>query len=129
MRSCIVHGVPLMTLPSEQYTIENYDFAGQLKKNWSMIKRASEKWHDRAATEFERYIAGRLDGAAQSSFLDAMPIFIATRLCEILGLVLLNGPDQKISKAPEQELALAGQAGFEALRLGEDGPRIGAFER
>lgn len=121
VRSCIVHGRPLITLPSEKYTILNYDFAGQIEKNWSAIERATEEPHVCSTTNFELYIAARLNGAAQNSFLDAMPMFLATRLCEILGLVLLNGPGQKISKASERELGLAGQAGFEALRSGENG--------
>jgi DNA-binding transcriptional MerR regulator len=121
IRSCIVHGMPLMTLPSEKYTIQNYDFTGQVEKNWAMIERASVAQYDHQATEFERYIADRLDSVVQNTFLDAMPMFIATRLCEMLGLVLINGPNQKGSKASERDMALAGQAGFNALRSGEDG--------
>jgi hypothetical protein len=63
----------------------------------------------------------RLLGQVGPPFLDAMPLYIATRLCEVLGFVVLFGPKRLISSATEAELAFAGQAGFDALRLGEKG--------
>lgn len=121
IRNCIEHGTPLISLPSEEYTIHNYDFVGKVDRHWRLIKRSLNEPNNQGATKFERYLSGRLDGLPQNAFLDGMPMFIASRLCEILGLVLLFGPKQKISKTSESAFALAGQAGFDALQNGEDG--------
>jgi hypothetical protein len=113
--------MPLMMIPPEKYTIQNYDFAGQVEKHWLAIERAASEAFDSTQTDLEQYVANRLEGFVQNPFLDGMPLFVATRLCEMLGFVLSKGPDQKISKASEDDLALAGQVGFDALRSGETG--------
>lgn len=41
VRTCITHAMPLMMIPPETYTIQNYDFAGQVEKHWPAIKRAA----------------------------------------------------------------------------------------
>lgn len=121
IRNCIVHGAPLISLPSEKYTIHNYDFLGRVEEHWRRIERGLDEPNSKTATEFEHYLAGRLEGLNQNVFLDGMPMFIASRLCEVLGFVLEFGPERKISGASEGELSAAGQAGLEALRTGEDG--------
>lgn len=121
VRTCAVHDMPLMMIPSEKYTILNYDFAGQVEKHWTMIERTAQAPQTRPATDFENYVLQRLEGRKMNAFLDAMPMFIATRLCEMLGFVLINGPDRKISDGSDDDFTQAGQAGFEALGAGERG--------
>jgi hypothetical protein len=121
IRTCPTHGVDLVVLPPELHTIHNYDFVGQVLKNWDFINSHADCATCHKPTEFERYIHNRLDGAASNPFLDDLPLYIAARLCEVLGFVLEFGPKRKISEATEDDLRLAGQAGFEALRAGEQG--------
>ncbi len=77
--------------------------------------------HHRPFTSLEGYIRDRLEGMPQNPFLDAMPMYIATRLCELLGFVLEYGPNLKISEGTEDDLSRAGQTGFDALQAGEQG--------
>ncbi|MEP1611247.1 MAG: TniQ family protein [Roseobacter sp.] len=121
MRSCAVHDVPMVTLAPEKYTIQNYDFASLVQNNWACIQSEARASGSRHSTSMERYLCKRLEGQMQNPFLDDMPMYIATRLCEVLGFVLEYGPDRKISEGSEDDLSRAGQTGFEALHAGEEG--------
>lgn len=121
VRTCPDHDAPLLWLSPDEYTIQNYDFAGKVLRNWSEIENAAASNEKRYSTELEAYVLQRLEGISVNPFLDAMPLFIATRFCEVLGFVLLCGPKQQISRAPEDMLARAAQVGFEALQTGEEG--------
>ncbi|MEO9824567.1 MAG: TniQ family protein [Paracoccaceae bacterium] len=121
MRTCGQHRRPIITLPHEQHTILNYDFLGLVSTHWRNITDAANADAGQSGTDLEIYIMRRLDGEAVNPFLDAMPLYIATRLCEVLGFVMLYGPKRKISGGTGTELTLAGQAGFDALKAGEEG--------
>lgn len=121
IRTCPVHNVALVVVPPELHTLQNYDFVGQVRKNWTFINLQADNGVCHKPTEFEGYISERLDGAASNSFLDGLPMHVAARLCEVLGFVIQNGPKRRISEATDDDLRLAGQAGFEALRSGENG--------
>ncbi|MFA3920461.1 TniQ family protein [Ruegeria hyattellae] len=120
VRTCATHTMPLLTIPPEKYTIHNYDFIGQVERHWPLINEASEDGAYRASSELEHYIVDRLEGVARNGFLDQMPMFIATRLCEVLGFVMLFGPASKLADATDEDLHRAGQAGFDALRAGKE---------
>ncbi|WP_239495907.1 hypothetical protein [Yoonia maritima] len=115
----------LVVVPPELHTLYNYDFnydfVGQVLKNWAFVNSQADNGASHKPTEFEAYISDRLDGAASNPFLDSQPMHVATRLCEVLGFVIENGPKRRISEATDDDLRLAGQTGFNALRSGEDG--------
>ena len=120
VRTCATHTMPLLTIPPEKYTIHNYDFIGQVERNWLLVSRSSEDGAYRTSSDLERYIVDRLEGVECNGFLDQMPMFIATRLCEVLGFVMLFGPASKLADATDEDLHRAGQAGFDALRAGKE---------
>jgi hypothetical protein len=119
IRGCPVHEVPLITLPAEQYTIQNYDFLGQIGKHWGIIEDGAARAVKLPKTDLEGYLVGRLRGRRIAPFLDSLPLYIATRLCEMLGFVVQFGPERQVSDAGETELSQAGEAGFRALRHSE----------
>lgn len=121
VRTCAVHNMPLLSIPPEKYTILNYDFAGQISQHWNVVNRAADAGEERSFTPFESYILQRLEGKLAVPFLDDMPMHLATRLCEVLGFVLLAGPGRKLSSGTEDEMLRAGQLGFEALEDGKSG--------
>ncbi len=121
IRTCAIHNTALVVIPPELHTIHNYDFVGQVRKNWTFIISQADNATSHKPTEFEGYILDRLEGAVSNPFLDSLPLYVAARLCEVLGFVMQNGPKRRISEATDDDLRLAGQAGFEALRRGEEG--------
>lgn len=121
VRTCAAHAMPLLMLPPEEYTIRNYDFVGQVEQHWETVDVAANAGIERSETKLEAYVLQRLNGRNINVFLDSMPLYVATRLCEVLGFVLLNGPKRKISTGSDEDLAQAGQMGFEALQDGEAG--------
>jgi len=95
VRTCDIHDRPLMMLPPAKFTISNYDFIGQVERHWDAINQNLIVNVVRQSTDLERYVADRLEARPINPFLDNMPLFIATRLCEVLGYVLLFGPSKK----------------------------------
>ncbi|MBL4647316.1 MAG: TniQ family protein [Rhizobiales bacterium] len=121
VRTCAVHAMPLTVFPPAEYTIRNYDFVGQVEQNWRTIVAAANTGIERPETKLEAYVLQRLNGHNINAFLDTMPLHVATRLCEVLGFVLLKGPKRKISTGSDDDLWQAEQTGFEALLDGEAG--------
>ncbi len=121
IRTCPEHNVALIVIPPELHTLHNYDFVGQVLKNWAFVNYHADTATRHKPTEFEGYIFDRLGGTSSNPFLDDLPLYVAARLCEVLGFVMQNGPKLRISEATDDDLRLAGQTGFDALRRGEDG--------
>jgi hypothetical protein len=121
IRSCPIHHVPLIALPAEKYTINNYDFLNQTEKHIGRIHQAADRDDSLAFTALEAYLEQRLKGQKANAFLDAMPIHLAMRLCEMLGFVLAFGPERLVSEASDADMSVAGERGFQALQFGEEG--------
>ncbi|WP_179381474.1 TniQ family protein [Jannaschia marina] len=120
IRACERHHTPLITLAPERYTIANYDFLGQVEKHWETIEATSKQGEELRPTPLEGYLVKRLHGHRQETFLDSLPLHLATRLCEVLGFVLAFGSERPISDADTGEMSEAGGIGFQALRGGEE---------
>lgn len=118
IRSCPEHNCALMPLPAETFTLHGYDFASQIHKHWPLIERAEPVPQDH--TEFEGYLWRRVAGERGEAWIDGLELNVASRACEIFGLLRERGPDSKLSGHSETEWARFGQSGFEVLRQGAD---------
>ncbi|MFD1882157.1 TniQ family protein [Paracoccus pacificus] len=118
IRSCPEHNCALMPLPAETFTLHGYDFASQIQKHWQLIERAEPVPQDH--TEFEEYLWRRVAGARGEAWIDQLDLNVASRACEVFGLLRERDPDSKLSGHSETEWAQFGQSGFEVLRQGAD---------
>lgn len=118
IRSCPGHNCALIPLPAETFTLHGYDFASQIQKYWQLIERAEPAPQDH--TEFEGYLWRRVAGERGEMWIDRLDLNVASRACEVFGLLREHGPDSKLSGHSETEWARFGQSGFEVLRQGAD---------
>ncbi|MFV0383634.1 TniQ family protein, partial [Paracoccus sp. (in: a-proteobacteria)] len=118
IRSCPVHSCALIPLPAETFTLHGYDFASQIYKYWQLIERAEPVPQDH--TEFEGYLWRRVAGERGEAWIDWLELNVASRACEVFGLLRERGADSRLSGHSETEWAQFGQSGFEVFRQGAD---------
>ncbi|VDC26350.1 hypothetical protein XINFAN_01611 [Pseudogemmobacter humi] len=118
IRSCPVHNCALMPLPAEATNLHGYDFASQIRKHWQLIERTEPV--RQAHTEFEGYLWRRVVGERGDAWIDQLDLNVASRACEVFGLLRERGPDSKLSGHSETEWAQFGQSGFEVFQRGAD---------
>ena len=116
IRSCPEHNCALMPLPAETFTLHGYDFASQIRKHWQLIERAKPVPQDH--TEFEGYLWRRVSGERGEAWIDRLGLNVASRACEVFGLLRERGPDSRLRKHSGTEWAQFGQSGFEVFRQG-----------
>lgn len=121
VRSCRLHGIPLVELPNPEGIRNKYDFAGRVRDNIATINRAAEDAVVVPKSDFELYIISRFSAAHEmrGGWLDDMEILTVANVCQTLGLTLINKGRQFASSQMPGDLAQAAEAGFQALR---DGP-------
>lgn len=82
-----------MALPAEPITLHGYDFTAQLRKNWQLIEQAEPV--PQKHTALESYLCGRVSGERGEAWIDQLELNVASRACEVFGLLLAQGPDGK----------------------------------
>ncbi|MCP3478024.1 hypothetical protein NLM33_49145 (plasmid) [Bradyrhizobium sp. CCGUVB1N3] len=71
-------------------------------------------------SDFETYVAARLDGRKASPLLDPMPLDQAVRLVETAGAVEQWGPKINLNTLSDASRRIAGARGFEAIATGPE---------
>lgn len=119
IRTCLKHGTALTELPEPNTHSTTYDFA--LHYNMAP-KHQMGALPIRGASAFERYAHARLFGlTTEETYLDALPLYAAIQLCEILGATAVVDRRATISQLSADEWWCAGAAGFKILQDGEAG--------
>ncbi|WP_136653285.1 TniQ family protein [Paracoccus aeridis] len=123
LRVCPDHGTLLDVLPAPTYPRCPHDFAGRLGALGAPgpVNQPEEFGHD--ATDFIRYIRARLcqdTNRTGLTLLDRLPVDVAARLCENLGILVTSGPDPRPQALSGRERATAGGCGFAICAQGSD---------
>lgn len=117
IRTCERHGIWLTSLPHEKFTLENYDVARCIDRHRTLL---DETGANAVSSPLEAYLRGRLDGVRSGWWLDALPLHVVSRLCEMLGSRMEFGPSVRAIGLTEDMLHRAGGTGFAAIM---DGPK------
>lgn len=110
---CPVHHVPLKEVPVPD-TTQAYDLYKSLAR--ACFDPSTYCGVDVPVPPglLQRYVLARLDGqTGTSTWLDSQTITQAAKACEMLGCLLLDGPDADIINYTETDWARAGDAGFD----------------
>lgn len=116
IRTCERHGIWLTSLPHEKFTLENYDIARCIERHITLL---DEIRTSSVPSPLEAYLRGRLDRVRSGSWLDALPLHVVSRLCEMLGSRMEFGSSVRAIGLTEDMLHRAGGTGFAAIK---DGP-------
>lgn len=120
IRTCERHGIWLTSLPHEKFTIDNYDVARCIERHKTLLDATKL---NAVPSPLEAYLRGRLDGDRSGSWLDALPLHVVSRLCEMLGACMKFGPSVRATGLTEDMLHRAGGTGFAAIKDGPDALR------
>ncbi|WP_323009554.1 TniQ family protein [Paracoccus sp. (in: a-proteobacteria)] len=120
---CPVHGVLLEALEPPDYPRCPHDFAGRIADHRDRVRTSEAVQMAGEAQCFARYISDRLYHHLHRKslpWLDGLPIDVAARLCENLGILVRLGATTH-PKAPDPQVrAEAGALGFAICAEGPD---------
>lgn len=124
-RTCPTHRMPLVTAASEDTPKFVHDFSILIRPALKRIGVWMAEHIERKPSGLETYLRCRLHGLARrtTDWLDSLSFHAAARLCEIVGAVVLHGPQVKISPMTDDDWWKMGDVGYDALVDGPDGMR------
>ena len=116
MRRCPIHAVALIELPRAEFLRAVHDLAGRVRDHRALIEDAARDPEAVEVSAFDRYMAERvLNGRSGASWLDGSDLACTWRVCETVGIVLLHGPSIRVDRLSSADLAVATEAGFDAI--------------
>ena len=121
IKTCPDHGTALVTVSTDltPQTLHNFTYHVSAAVDRLDDLNASATRRDPSA--LERYAIGRLNGALTAPYLDAMPLYAATKVTELIGAVAVFGRTTNLKQLTDDEWWLAGGAGFEIAAGGVEG--------
>lgn len=118
VRSCSVHGVLLRSLAKHAQDPSDYSKRLQRERSDAQFGEAAVAVEHSA---FELYATERLWGRNEPGrWLDELPFYVAGRLCEWIGAMIVFGKEFKSDNLNEMEWRRASAAGFDVIIEGRD---------
>lgn len=121
--ACIAHERAIVEI-ERPGTIEtqSHDFCALIGNLPDGIAPLTALSHKRKPTDFEKYVAARLEGRrSRHLLLDGLSLEAAINMCERFGVATTHGRKATSRKLTGEQLALARNAGFQQLKKGEHG--------
>lgn len=122
VRTCPKHHIALVrsTVQTKSQRFQHMDEVAPDDASLAHLVKTAER---RAPSALQRYVEDRLAGCSGPAWLDAQPIDIAARACEMLGLLMTQHVTRKMPEASAYDLDIAGAAGFAQAAMGDAGIR------
>ena len=118
--TCEAHGLALVDLGSGSRSAKD-DFSAVVRPYLKRLEEMVGTSLRRPASELERYVVRRLDGAGRDGcFLDDLDLHVAIRFCEVIGALAVHGRGVHLKRIDEAELYLAGSVGIAIAAGGEE---------
>jgi hypothetical protein len=128
VRTCPEHGLPLIARAKTNWSDELHIMTDRVPEQGQELKDLASNQSVRAVSPLQSYIVARLSGERGSAWLDSQTIEQAWRTTEMLGMVVLFGPDKSPQTPTPDEWDAAGRTGFECTSKGEAGVLEGLEE-
>ncbi len=125
IKTCPVHQTALVEVADDMTASTIHEFTHYVAPALSNLSRLCDQAVRREPTGLENYVLARLDGAKATPYLDSLALFVAIKLCEMLGAVELFGRTANLRRLSDEQWRLAGAAGFAIAAAGA--PAISAF--
>ncbi|MCZ7449566.1 TniQ family protein [Agrobacterium rhizogenes] len=120
IRTCKRHGVRLISSAELAKSPFQHDFAANLAAESSRIPRSMASAEAAEPDNLQTYVEKRLKGdRSGADWLDSLPLYVAIRLCEIVGASLLHGNLFRSSGFGDREWSESSGAGYDLLKEGE----------
>jgi hypothetical protein len=120
IRTCRRHGVHLVSSTELARSPFQHDFAANLAAEAPKIPEYIASAEAVEPDNLQTYVEKRLKGVKTGAdWLDSLPLYVAIRLCEIVGASLLYGNLFRSSGFGEREWSASSGAGYDLLEGGE----------
>jgi len=120
IRTCKRHGVRLVSSADLARSPFQHDFAANLAAEFPKIPRFMASAKAAEPDNLQTYVEKRLEGdRSGADWLDSLPLYVAIRLCEIVGASLLHGNLFRSSGFGDREWSESSGAGYDLLKEGE----------
>lgn len=113
IKTCPDHGTALITVSTDLTPRTLHNFTYHVSSAVGRLDELDASAVKRAPSAFERYVIARLDGAQAVPFLDALPLYVAIKACELIGAVAVFGRTANLKQLTDDEWWCAGDAGCE----------------
>lgn len=123
VRTCPRHRAPLVdpgTIPDGHL---RQDIASTVRHGMDRLLRLADAGESVAPSGLEDYMHQRLDGNAPEGFLSSLPFYVAVRLTEMIGGMILFGKNFHSGKLSSLDWLDAGREGYAVTSGGADGIR------
>ncbi|MBB4215187.1 hypothetical protein FHT79_002356 [Rhizobium sp. BK212] len=120
IRTCRRHGVHLVSSAELARSPFQHDFAANLAAEYPKIPEYIASAEAAKPDNLQTYVEKRMKGVKSGAdWLDSLPLFVAIRLCEIVGASLLHGNLFRSSGFGNREWSASSGAGYDLLEGGE----------
>lgn len=120
LRTCTIHRVALIEIGLAPEMETSGEFTRRIAPCLQDVERLAVSAVRQDPSDLETYLLRRLDSdRGQRPWLDGQDWYVASRLCEMVGLVHLYGREALVGGRTDAEWHAAGQAGFSLVA---DGP-------
>ena len=123
VRTCMVHGLPLMSRNGGSYRDRFHELAVVVPEMGDSLKALVPKCDPRPISPLQTYVLERLKGTAGPTWLDGEGLEQSVCATENLGILMAFGATSSLDKLTEDERDHAGAVGFGYTSQGEVGIR------
>lgn len=120
VRTCPHHGIALFRRKNTDHS-ENLQIMSRVAPGDAELREQVHASMRRMPSNLQTYIERRLAGDRQSPWLDSQPIDLASRACEMLGVVITAGTHCDLRKVCDDQWNEAGDIGYSYAHRGEVG--------
>ncbi|WP_226551928.1 TniQ family protein [Celeribacter naphthalenivorans] len=117
LRHCPKHDVELIALPEANYPRHASDFAARVRDSVAGLRPPV---HGKC-TRFETWLARRLEGCSDGTWLNRIDFDVVTCFCESLGVLIVHGARMRRENLSGAQLSYAADQGFQACLSGAEG--------
>lgn len=125
VRTCPEHGIGLVTISEDGHPHRVHDFAALVQPALPALVNLEANAPRRTVSALENYVITRCAAGSSNNlpFLNALPLYAATKGCEVIGAIALHGIGFRAEHLSSEQWHEAGAAGFEIASEGEDSIR------
>lgn len=127
VRTCPDHEIPLVRHVQVAWDDKLHELDRRVPERGEQLKALITNAGHRSVSPLQDYVMRRLDGKAGPEWMDAQTLDQATRVTQLLGVLVAFGPTQKLPELTSDDWDHAGRIGFAFTSRGECGIRE-AFE-
>jgi len=123
VRTCAVHKLPLQCASKGAWNHSLLSLGHTVPERGEDLKALTQNIERREASPLQNYVLTRLEGHTGPRWLDEQTLDQAVRVTELLGVLLVFGPDQLLPVLDQDDWDHAGRAGYAVTSQGEVGIR------